>query len=90
MNGQMAPLSSIDIVELQNHPAESLSLGQLDSAKILAELADVPDEAIAFALAASVFECVRVFERAALCLDEADKIRLNLRALGFDVIAITR
>jgi hypothetical protein len=90
MNSQMAPLSAPERVELQNDSPQRLSFGVLDSAGILAELTDVPDEAIAYALASSVYGTFSDHRQVTRCLDEADRIRVNLRALGFDIIAITQ
>jgi hypothetical protein len=54
---------------------------------LLDELSDDPGEAEAVALAYAVFDCSdsRRFQR---CLAEADLIRGNLRALGYELIRV--
>jgi hypothetical protein len=52
-------------------------------------LEDAPDEAIAYALAHSIFELDGKPEGALhYGLSEADKIRIRLRSLGFDIVRL--
>jgi hypothetical protein len=62
---------------------------RLDPRAIVADLEDNPSEAIAFALAHSVFELRFDGDRMLFFLAEADMIRARLLHLGFEIVRKT-
>jgi hypothetical protein len=57
---------------------------------LLAELADVPDEGIALALADAIFHLGEApAERIQFCISEAEVVRARLRKVGFDITSVS-